>query len=216
MMLFASGIRFGIGRSWPHMLGVAFGYTGLLIASGFGLGSILESWPQVHFGFRMVAAAYLFLLALQIGLTGWVRRKSEPAPAFQANAAPNPRHLQGRWAGWVSAFALIRSSRFWPTAPSLRPISFVGATLFQVINPKAWTLALSVIVAYGGQDPAASALGLQTSLGSLPSFLWAVVLVAGGFHALGVWAWVILGRSLGEVLSDARRARWIYAIVGGR
>ena len=38
MMLLASGVNFGFRRTIPHMLGIGFGFTAMLVVVGLGAG----------------------------------------------------------------------------------------------------------------------------------------------------------------------------------
>jgi threonine/homoserine/homoserine lactone efflux protein len=74
-----------------------------------------------------------------------------------------------------------------------RPLGFVGAALFQWVNPKAWTLAIATIGAYLPDPAPASALIAASvfALVGLPSNL--------------IWAKV--GEALRHLLADRRRLR---------
>ena len=52
LMLAASGVNFGLGRTWPHMAGISAGYVIVLLLVGFGLGSLIQAFP----GLRMADA----------------------------------------------------------------------------------------------------------------------------------------------------------------
>ncbi len=74
-----------------------------------------------------------------------------------------------------------------------RPITFVQAVLFQWVNPKAWTMALTALTVYAPSQ----------SLG-------AVLMVAGVFGLINlpcVSAWTVLGEKLRGALSSPRRLR---------
>jgi len=63
------------------------------------------------------------------------------------------------------------------TAGRARPLGFVGAALFQWVNPKAWMMVLNVAILFlpqGAGWAAAAALGLMCALINLPCIaLWA-------------------------------------------
>ncbi|MCW8844151.1 MAG: LysE family translocator [Rhodobacteraceae bacterium] len=72
-----------------------------------------------------------------------------------------------------------------------RPLTFLQAALFQWVNPKAWSMALTAITLYAP----------DRSLG-------AVLLVAGIFGAVNlpcVSSWTLLGRQMRHVLSTPTR-----------
>ncbi|KPB27671.1 MULTISPECIES: LysE family translocator [Pseudomonas] len=70
MMLLASGVNFGFSRTLPHMLGISVGFFVLVLAVGFGLGSVFKAWPVLYTILRYVGAAYLLYLAWKIATSG--------------------------------------------------------------------------------------------------------------------------------------------------
>jgi threonine/homoserine/homoserine lactone efflux protein len=77
---------------------------------------------------------------------------------------------------------------------SAKPMTFIGASLFQWVNPKAWTMALGAVSVY--VPPSNPVLGL--------------FLVAGVFGAINlpvVSAWAAMGVQLRRFLQDPLRLR---------
>ncbi|WP_116800171.1 LysE family translocator [Pseudomonas syringae] len=70
IMLLASGVNFGFSRTLPHMLGISVGFFVLVLAVGFGLGSVFKAWPVLYTILRYVGAAYLLYLAWKIATSG--------------------------------------------------------------------------------------------------------------------------------------------------
>jgi threonine/homoserine/homoserine lactone efflux protein len=70
IMLTASGVNFGFGRSIPHMLGVAIGFVVLLFAAGCGLGSLFMAEPQLQIVLKAVGALYMLWLAWKVANAG--------------------------------------------------------------------------------------------------------------------------------------------------
>jgi threonine/homoserine/homoserine lactone efflux protein len=66
VMLAASGARFGIGRTLPHLAGVTVGFPVMVLLVGLGLASILLASPRLQLGMKVVSCAYLLWLAFQI------------------------------------------------------------------------------------------------------------------------------------------------------
>lgn len=66
IMLAASGARFGIRRTLPHMLGITFGFPIMMLLVGFGLTSLLLRVPGLQLAMKIVASVYLLWLAFQI------------------------------------------------------------------------------------------------------------------------------------------------------
>ena len=74
-----------------------------------------------------------------------------------------------------------------------RPMTFLQAALFQWVNPKAWTMALTAMTVYAGS-------------GSLQAVLL-VTLVFGLVNAPSISVWVLAGDRLGRFLSTLGRLR---------
>ena len=72
-----------------------------------------------------------------------------------------------------------------------KPMTFTQAALFQWVNPKAWTMALSAITLYAPGREFISVL--------------LVAIVFGGINLPTVSTWTILGQKLRVILSNPRR-----------
>jgi threonine/homoserine/homoserine lactone efflux protein len=118
------------------------------------------------FGVSVGMGAMIFTVSL--GLGGVV-----PADAMALTVA--------RWAG--AAFLLVLAWKIATAAPGgaasePRPVGFLGAALFQTVNPKSWLVCASaaatyLVVAPGRALAQATALGLLFVLCSLPCcFAW--------------------------------------------
>jgi len=154
LMLMASGANFGFRRSIPHMLGVALGFTFMVLLVGIGLVQVFQAFPISYTLLKVVSLVYLLYLAWKI-----------------ANAAP---------AGGGEA-------------ESGAPLTFIQAALFQWVNPKAWTMALTAVSIY---SPSQS--------------LAAVAFVAGVFGAVNlpcISVWTSMGLQLQRVLTSPLRLR---------
>jgi len=80
------------------------------------------------------------------------------------------------------------------------PITFIQAALFQWVNPKAWTMALTAITAYAPNQ-------------TLGSVIW-VALVFGIVNLPSVSLWTALGEQMARFLTSAARLRafnWLMA-----
>jgi threonine/homoserine/homoserine lactone efflux protein len=108
-MLLASGVNFGFNRTIPHMLGISIGFFVLVLAVGFGLGTLFQTWPVLYTLLRYIGAAYLLYLAWKIATSG---------PASESSDSTG------------------------------KPLTFIGAALFQWVNPKAWIMAIGAISTY--------------------------------------------------------------------
>jgi threonine/homoserine/homoserine lactone efflux protein len=76
---------------------------------------------------------------------------------------------------------------------NVKPFSFIQAVLFQWVNPKGWTMALTAIGIYAPQRDINSVLfvGIVFGLVMLPS----------------ISVWVVLGKKLQKILSSGKRLR---------
>lgn len=82
-----------------------------------------------------------------------------------------------------------------------RPMSLIGAALFQWVNPKAWMMAVSAIAIYADkQDPFISVLFV------------ALVFVVINFPSVSLWAG--FGTVLQGFLTDPTRLKWFNIITG--
>jgi threonine/homoserine/homoserine lactone efflux protein len=70
MMLLASGVNFGLKATWPHIFGIAFGVSTLLIATALGLGTLFTLYPPLNMALKIVGAAYMLWLAWKIATSG--------------------------------------------------------------------------------------------------------------------------------------------------
>ena len=79
IMLFASGLNFGMRRTWPHAFGIAFGFCILLGAVGLGLGVVLQQFPSLFLAIKILGGAYMLYLAWRIANSGPVEVKEGAA-----------------------------------------------------------------------------------------------------------------------------------------
>jgi threonine/homoserine/homoserine lactone efflux protein len=65
-MLTASGMNFGLARTWPHIAGIATGLVVLMLMCGFGLGTVFATWPAAQTALAVAGSVYLLYLAWRI------------------------------------------------------------------------------------------------------------------------------------------------------
>ncbi|MBC9745393.1 LysE family translocator [Pseudomonas syringae] len=130
MMLLASGVNFGFSRTLPHMLGISVGFFVLVLAVGFGLGSVFKAWPVLYTILRYVGAAYLLYLAWKIATSGPASDKvdSQGKPLSFVSAAlfqwVNPK-------AWIMAIGAI--STYTPMQGYFYNVLVISA-VFALIN----------------------------------------------------------------------------------
>lgn len=66
MMLMASGANFGIKRTVPHMLGVAWGFALMIVLLGLGVDQVIAASPVLAKALKWVSLAYMLWLAWKI------------------------------------------------------------------------------------------------------------------------------------------------------
>lgn len=134
LMLLASGVNFGVARTVPHIVGIGLGLGSLLLATGFGLGALLEASPTLHLVMKIASGAYLLWLAWKIGTAravGSGESRGEPLTVLQAAAFQwvNPK----AWAVGVGAMALYTD----PGNYTVSALLVVGAFML-VLAPAAF------------------------------------------------------------------------------
>ncbi len=112
MMLFASGVNFGFVRTIPHMCGIGVGFLVLLLAVGFGLGALLETFPAVYTVMKFAGGAYLLWIAWKIATSRSIaegKAGAKPMSFLEAAAFQwvNPK----AWVMAVSAMATYTDAR---------------------------------------------------------------------------------------------------------
>ncbi len=81
-MILASGVRFGLRRSLPHLAGISLGFGFMLIVVGLGLHAVLHDYPVILDTLRYVGSAYLLWLAYQLATS------SSPTAEAKGSAQP--------------------------------------------------------------------------------------------------------------------------------
>lgn len=129
LMLLASGVNFGFWRTIPHMLGVALGFTFMILVVGLGIAQVFAAVPRLYEVLKWVSTAYMLWLAWKIAMSGPV--------SAQADAAGKPMtFLQAALFQWVNpkgwAMALTGASVY--TVPALYLLTLtIVAVVFGVI-----------------------------------------------------------------------------------
>ncbi len=70
MMVMASGARWGIRRTLPHLLGVALGFPAMLALIGAGLSGLILASKPVHTGLEIVCVLFMLWIAWRIATAG--------------------------------------------------------------------------------------------------------------------------------------------------
>lgn len=81
IMLMTSGANVGFIRTIPHMLGIVFGFSLMVILVGFGLVGLFTAYPMIHQCLQLACMLYLIYLAIMIA-------KSKPMASEAAHYKP--------------------------------------------------------------------------------------------------------------------------------
>jgi threonine/homoserine/homoserine lactone efflux protein len=93
LMVAAAAAGHGVRGVVPHMLGITFGFTAMLLIVGLGLAGPLAANPTVHAVLKLVAAAWLLWLAWKIA--------TAPPPG-EGTARPPMGFVQAALFQWVN------------------------------------------------------------------------------------------------------------------
>ena len=66
MLLTASGARFGLRPTLPHLFGIIAGMAVMLLAVSLGLGELFRQWPVLQLLLKISGSAYLIWLSAMI------------------------------------------------------------------------------------------------------------------------------------------------------
>jgi threonine/homoserine/homoserine lactone efflux protein len=150
-------------------------------AANFGFRRTVPQMLGITFGFGSM------VMATGLGFAGLVHAEPRLHTALKYAGAAYLLYLAWRIARADPASASARA----------RPISFLEATLFTWMNPKAWVSALGAVAAY-------------TTVGG--SMLWQTSVIAGVLAAAclaSVMIWAGFGSIIGRYLAD-QRARLVF------
>jgi threonine/homoserine/homoserine lactone efflux protein len=129
LMLMASGANFGFRRTIPHMLGVAIGFTVMVLLVGIGLVQVFNTFPISYQILKVVSAAYLLYLAWKIGTAA-------PAAGETDSVGAPFTFIQAASFQWVNpkawTMALTAVSVYSPSQ-NVVAMAFVAA-VFGVVN----------------------------------------------------------------------------------
>jgi threonine/homoserine/homoserine lactone efflux protein len=156
IMVTASGANFGFRRTIPHVLGVAIGFTVMVLAIGLGLSGIFEAFPVIHTLLRYGGAAYLLYLAYRI--------------ATAAPATPDAPRTSGRPLTFLQAalFQWVNPKGWMMAVGAVSAYTTVGGDL--VLESVAIALVFGAI----GLPSIALWAGIGVAIGRLLQANWAL------------------------------------------
>jgi threonine/homoserine/homoserine lactone efflux protein len=151
LMVLASGATFGLGRTLPHIAGIALGFPVMIVAVGIGLGAVFAAAPWLDRTLQYVAFVWLCWLAWRIANAG--------RPDLQRGSARPLTIIQAAAFQWVNpkAWALVLGgTAVFVTAGDGRVMQIAGlALLFGLVclpNGVVWALFGRAIAAFLADD----------------------------------------------------------------
>ena len=112
ILLTASGARFGLKPTIPHILGVAIGVGIIAGVTGLGVGAILEAAPALKIGLQIIACLWILSMAWNLWHATAKAQKSNNRPFSFVEAVlfqwVNPKI----WAVALSASAFVAELPF--------------------------------------------------------------------------------------------------------
>jgi len=142
IMLMASGVNYGFGRSLPHMAGIATGFFIMLLLVGFGVGQLLAATPWLYLSLKIVSVIYLCWLAWRVATSGAVKETAG------ANAARPMNFIEAALFQWVNpkAWAMAVTAAAAYTVPTDYGFSLL---LISVVYVLVGTPCMGVWTAFG-------------------------------------------------------------------
>ncbi|MCF7352924.1 LysE family translocator [Vibrio sp. CK2-1] len=137
IMLMTSGANIGFLRTVPHMLGVVFGFSFMVLLVGVGLMGLFQLYPVLHQVLNIACIAYLFYLALKIARAqpGSQNAEYQPMSFF---AAVNFQWINPKaWTMAITAVSVYNTLNNWQGV-------IIVSLMFGLVNmPSAtlWTYA---------------------------------------------------------------------------
>ena len=137
VMLMASGLNFGLPRTWAHIFGVGLGFALMFLLVGLGLGALFTAWPVLYTLLKYAGAAYLlyfaWLIATAAPATEGEAARGRPLTFVEAAAFQwvNPK-------GWVVAVGATASYAALAAFPANIAIMTVLFALLGLLSALTW------------------------------------------------------------------------------
>lgn len=184
----ATGLDKGFKAALPLCIGGGIGANVSLLLLGLGLAEAFSRFPLLYEVLRYAGAAYMAWLAWRISGIGFPRFGRRKPPAKTAGDEQNASSIA----------KLVEAKR----REGVKPLGYVEAFLFQLVNVKVWLTNIIIVSAYVGTGDdrglrLLAAVVLFTCMGTTAMCCWA----AGG---------TVMRRFL---TSDGmRRANYVFAL----
>ncbi len=139
VMLWASGLNFGLRRTVPHIAGIVAGFLSLLIATSSGLGALFQRAPWMSTTLRIIGSAYLLYLAYRVATAAGGAETTQARPFTFWEAAAFQYANPKAWVMTITA----GSSFIPPDRGVVGSVAVLAATFGLVLVP-------SILVWAGG------------------------------------------------------------------
>lgn len=133
IMLMTSGANIGFLRTVPHMLGIVFGFSFMVLLVGVGLMGLFQLYPVLHQVLNIACIAYLFYLALKIARAqpGSQNAEYQPMSFF---AAVNFQWINPKaWTMAITAVSVYNTLNNWQGV-------LIVSLMFGLVNMPSTTL----------------------------------------------------------------------------
>jgi threonine/homoserine/homoserine lactone efflux protein len=172
-ILWASGTRFGLARTMPHVLGTVVGMAALVVAVALGLGSLVDALPGADLTLRIGGSAYMLYLAYLVAGAGVAGRAEISRPLSIPQAAVfqwlNPK-------AWIFALAVVATFTTSTSATgSVGAVALVGVVAVIVLSSSSmWAAGGAGLGALIERDRArrAASIALAVLLIASVALLW--------------------------------------------
>ncbi|MBD1572582.1 LysE family translocator [Vibrio sp. S17_S38] len=133
IMVMASGANIGFMRTIPHILGIIFGFSFMVIMVGIGLMRVFNFYPLLHHILNALCITYLFYLAWKIAQSK-SNNTDEQYKAMSFIAAANFQWINPKaWTMAITAVSVYNTSENW------QGVLFVSL-MFALINVPSMSL----------------------------------------------------------------------------
>jgi threonine/homoserine/homoserine lactone efflux protein len=160
-ILWASGVRFGLRRTLPYVVGTAIAMGTLVVSAAAGLGVLIEAVPALETALKVVGSAYLLYVAFLVLRGGGVG---------QAAVAEPPTLWQGFAFQWVNPKAWVFVLAVGTFVPAdvhrVIGVSLVTATIVGIaaVSSATWAVVGSALGRLVDDDRRRGAVGVVLAL----------------------------------------------------
>ena len=99
-MLMTSGVKYGLGRTLPHLAGVILGFGLMIAVVGLGLDILFQRFPQILPVMQVAGSIYMIWLALKIALAKPIGEVEEGAARSGFSRRPDSSGSTPRPGSW--------------------------------------------------------------------------------------------------------------------